>query len=100
MITYLQNEADFDELIKGEKVVIDFYADWCGPCQMLSPVLEEAHEKFEFTLIKINTDLFPNIARRFGIMSIPTLLLFKNGDLVKKELGYKPLPAVLSFVNN
>ena len=99
MITYLENEADFEKFIQGDKVVIDFYADWCGPCQMLSPVLEEAHEQASFDLVKINTDLFPNIAKQFGVMSIPTLLLFKNGELVKKDLGYKPLPAILAFVN-
>ena len=67
---------------------------------MLGPVLEEAQNTVEFTLLKINVDEFPNIARRYGIMSIPTIILFKDGELIKKDLGYKPLPAIINFLKD
>lgn len=100
MAIYLQNEKDYENLIQNGKVLVDFYADWCGPCQMLGPVLEEAQNTIEFTLLKINVDEFPNIARRYGIMSIPTIILFKDGELIKKDLGYKPLPAIINFLKD
>ena len=100
MAIYLQNEKDYENLIQSGKVLVDFYADWCGPCQMLGPVLEEAQNTVEFTLLKINVDEFPNIARRYGIMSIPTIILFKDGELIKKDLGYKPLPAIINFLKD
>ena len=100
MAIYLQNEKDYENLIQNGKVLVDFYADWRGPCQMLGPVLEEAQNTVEFTLLKINVDEFPNIARRYGIMSIPTIILFKDGELIKKDLGYKPLPAIINFLKD
>ena len=100
MAIYLQNEKDYENLIQNGKVLVDFYADWCGPCQMLGPVLEEAQNTVEFTLLKINVDEFPNIARRYGIMSIPTIILFKDGELIKKDLVYKPLPAIINFLKD
>ena len=100
MAIYLQNEKDYENLIQNGKVLVDFYADWCGPCQMLGPVLEEAQNTVEFTLLEINVDEFPNIARRYGIMSIPTIILFKDGELIKKDLGYKPLPAIINFLKD
>ena len=100
MAIYLQNEKDYENLIQNGKVLVDFYADWCGPCQMLGPVLEEAQNTVEFTLLKINVDEFPNIARRYGIMSIPTIILFKDGELIKKDLGYKPLPEIINFLKD
>lgn len=100
MAIYLQSEKDYENLIQNGKVLVDFYADWCGPCQMLGPVLEEAQNTVEFTLLKINVDEFPNIARRYGIMSIPTIILFKDGELIKKDLGYKPLPAIINFLKD
>ena len=100
MAIYLQNEKDYENLIQNGKVLVDFYADWCGPCQMLGPVLEEAQNTVEFTLLRINVDEFPNIARRYGIMSIPTIILFKDGELIKKDLGYKPLPAIINFLKD
>ena len=100
MAIYLQNEKDYENLIQNGKVLVDFYADWCGPCQMLEPVLEDAQNTVEFTLLKINVDEFPNIARRYGIMLIPTIILFKDGELIKNDLGYKPLPAIINFLKD
>ena len=85
MIKYLKQENEFNELIKN-RVLVDFYADWCGPCGRLMPILEEIDN---IDIIKVNTDMFPNIARSYGIMSIPTLILFEDGKEMRKEIGFK-----------
>lgn len=86
---YLENELDFDKLIKNDKVLVDFYADWCGPCRMISPIVEEiAKENNDLQVVKVNVDNFEAIARKYGIMSIPTLIVFKNGKEVNKNIGY------------
>lgn len=70
-------------------VLVDFYADWCGPCKMLAPTIEALAEEFEgkVKIGKLNVDNAPDTAQKFGIMSIPTLLYFKNGELVNKSIG-------------
>lgn len=86
---YLEKESDFNELIKNEKVLVDFYADWCGPCRMISPIIEEiAKEDKNLEVIKVNVDNFENIARTYGIMSIPTLMVFKKGKEINKSVGF------------
>ena len=86
---YLENELDFDKLIKNDKVLVDFYADWCGPCRMISSIVEEiAKENNDLQVVKVNVDNFEAIARKYGIMSIPTLIVFKNGEEVNKNIGY------------
>lgn len=86
MIKHLEKEEDFYEIIKEGPIIVDFYADWCGPCKMLLPVLDE----IDFaTILKVNVDEFPDIAKRFGIMSIPTLVFFKNGLEQNREIGYR-----------
>lgn len=98
MILHLENEKDFEKEIQGDLVLVDFYADWCGPCQMLIPVIEELEQETDIKVVKINTDELPDIARMFRIMSIPTLLLFKEGKLVKKDLGYMPIERLREFI--
>lgn len=98
MIKYLTNEADFDSEIQSGTVLVDFYADWCGPCQMLGPVLEELESQQDIKIIKINVDSLSGIARKFGVMSIPTLILFKDGKEVKKQTGYMPLQHLKAFI--
>lgn len=85
MIKYLEKEEDFDKLIQ-EEVIVDFYADWCGPCKMVGAILEEIEE---FNVLKVNVDDFKDIAIKYGIMSIPTLIKFKGGEEVKKVIGYR-----------
>lgn len=86
---HLKDENKFDELIKKTSVLVDFYATWCGPCQLLAPVLEEVEKELpDLEIIKVDVDEIPSIARRFGIMSIPTLIVFKNGKQEKTSLGY------------
>lgn len=84
MIKYLENEQDFIKEIQKDLVVVDFYADWCGPCKMMGKVLEEIDN---IDILKVNVDNFPNIAREHKVMSIPTLIIFKNGKEDKKTIG-------------
>jgi len=84
------NENEFDEKVKNGKVVIDCYAPWCGPCRALSPIIDEiAKENESVSFYKLNVDNAENIARKFGIMSIPTILIFDNGELKNKSVGFK-----------
>ena len=80
----------FDELIKGETpVVCDFYADWCGPCKMLAPVIEKCSEKFtNAKFVKVNVDDCFELAARYGVMSIPMIGVFKGGELADKSVGF------------
>ena len=85
------NKEKFDELLKGEKpVVCDFYADWCGPCKMLAPVMEDMSGKFKDSaeFVKVNVDNNPELSVRYGIMSIPFVAVFKGGELSAKSVGY------------
>lgn len=84
MIKHLENIEDFEKEINGE-VIVDFYADWCGPCKMLGPVLEETG----FNVLKVNVDDFHELAVKYGIMSIPTLIKFKDGQEIKKVIGFR-----------
>ena len=85
------NKEKFEELLKGDKTVVcDFYADWCGPCRMLAPVMEEMSEKYKdkAEFVKVNVDEVPELSVRYGIMSIPLVAVFKNGEQAAKSLGY------------
>jgi len=87
-------DQNFDELVlKSDKpVVVDFWAEWCGPCRMLAPVVEELSEEFKGSALigKLNVDENAEVSMRYGIRSIPTLLFFKNGELVDKQVGVVP----------
>ena len=101
MILHINEEEKFNEEIKQGKVFVDFFATWCGPCQMLAPVLEEMDQKGEFgdiKVIKVDVDEAPEIAGRFNVQSIPTLLLFKDGKVVDTRLGFMPKPMLLKFL--
>ncbi len=91
VIKYLDSNASLDKEIDKGVWLVDFYADWCGPCKMLIPVLEE----IDFTdVIKVNVDEYPEIAQKFGIMSIPSLLFFKNGLEQDREIGYRGIDEI------
>ena len=80
---------EFNEKIKEGKVLIDCYADWCGPCRMLGPILEELSNEIDtYKFYKLNVDEASDIARQFGIMSIPTMLIFEDGKLKQKLIGF------------
>lgn len=99
MIKHLEKEADFEQEIKEGKVLVDFYADWCGPCQMLVPVIEQLEKETGMKVIKIDVDSLPGLARQFRVMAIPTLLLFENGKMVKRETAYMPIEHLRRFVS-
>jgi thioredoxin 1 len=81
----------FNENIASGYALVDFYADWCGPCKMIAPVLEQvAQEMPELNIVKLNVDDSPQVASKYNVMSIPTIILFKDGQLVAQSLGFQP----------
>ena len=89
--------TNFSELINDSKlVIVDFWATWCGPCRMISPILDELEEEMadQITVVKVNVDDADEIAAQYRIMSIPTLLFIKNGQIVDKTVGAMPKPAL------
>lgn len=91
---------NLDKVLKeNKKVLIDFYADWCGPCRMLSPIIEEVKKEVTDVLVtKINVDEFPDIASRYGVRSIPTLIYIKDGEVVNQMIGVKPKKDILNML--
>lgn len=94
-IIHLQNE-NFNELIK-EKTLVDFYANWCGPCKMIAPELEKVESNVK--VIKVDVDEFEDLARTHGVMSIPTLVLFENGKELKRTIGFMDKDKIEKFIN-
>ena len=98
----IATNTSFDSLLEGEKlVIVDFWATWCGPCRMLSPLLDEVEAEMsdKITVVKVNVDDADEIAMRYRIMSIPTLLFFKNGQLVDKTVGAMPKRTLVEKIN-
>ena len=93
MIKYLERDNFAEEIEKG-RILVDFYADWCGPCKMMGTVLETMDEN----ILKVNVDKFPEIARQFGIMSIPTLMIFEEGKAVAKNIGFMTKEDLTEFL--
>ena len=97
--TITLSETTFDEEINGAStpVLVDFWAEWCGPCKMIAPILDEiaSEQEGRLTVAKLNVDDAPDVARRFGVMSIPTLILFNDGKPAKRVVGAKPKAALL-----
>ena len=89
------------EVLRSDKpVLLDFWASWCGPCRMVSPIIDEiAATRSDVRVGKINVDEQPELARQFGIMSIPTLVVMKNGQIVNQAVGARPRSAIESMLN-
>jgi len=98
----IATNTNFDGLLVDDRlVIVDFWAVWCGPCRMLSPLLDEVEEEMagKITVVKVNVDDADEIAMRFRIMNIPTLLFFKNGQLVDKTVGAMPKNLLVQKIN-
>ena len=95
MIKYLENE-NLNDLVKEGITLVDFYADWCGPCKMLGAVLEG----MDLNIIKINTDKHQELAQKYGVMSIPTVYIYKDGKEVYKFIGFKSKEEINQIINN
>lgn len=92
----------FDELVlrSDKPVLVDFWAPWCGPCRMVSPLVDEIAEEREDVVVgKVNVDEQPELAAQFGVMSIPTLLVFKDGEVAQKAVGARPKDALLALLD-
>jgi len=95
-------DSDFAQQVEQSgTVLVDFWAPWCGPCKMIAPVLEEIDSEIgdKIKITKLNVDENPETAGRFGVMSIPTLLVFKDGNVVDKIVGFQPKDALLNTLN-
>ena len=97
----LTKENFHQEVILSDKpVLVDFWASWCGPCQALAPTIDEiADEHAEIKVGKVNVDEQPELARQFRVMSIPTLMVFKNGDMVRREVGGRSKEEILALMD-
>ncbi len=96
----INNNNFQDEVMHSEKLVLlDFWASWCGPCRMVSPIVDEiAAERSDIKVCKINVDEQPELAARFGVMSIPTLVVMKNGKVINQAVGARPKAQILAML--
>jgi thioredoxin 1 len=95
-------ESNFDEIISsGKPVLVDFWAEWCGPCLMMAPVIDELADKYKESAIicKVNVDTNPNLSIKFGIRSIPTMMIFKNGKVADKVIGATQKNALIAKID-
>ena len=103
MSVYHINKQNFESAVKNSEkpVLLDFYATWCGPCHMVSPIIDEiAAENPDYLVGKINVDEEPELAQAFGVISIPTLVVMKNGQVEKKSTGARPKAQILSMLRS
>lgn len=95
------NQENFQEEIKEGLVLVDFYATWCGPCKMMHPIIEEIGKENEnLKIIKVDVDKHDELAHKYGIMSIPTIMLFRNGDMVEKNIGFVSKDILEQWIKN
>ena len=94
-----KNNFENEVINSNKKVLVDFYASWCGPCRMLSPIIEEiANEREDIKVVKINVDAEPELSAQYGIMSIPTLMVFESGEIIHQMMGARPKDDILDML--
>ena len=95
------NDFDADVINNEKSVLVDFWAEWCGPCKAIAPILDELAEEFDATLdvVKLNVDENPSVSQKFGIRSIPTIIIFKNGAVQAQKLGAMSKSQLVEFIN-
>ncbi len=99
MITTCNSIEQFKEGIKKELLIVDFFATWCGPCKMMEPVFEElVNDLKDLEVLKVDVDKYNEIAREYQVMSIPTIIVFKNGNVVDSKVGYMPKELLVKWV--
>ena len=99
VMTITKSNFDAEVLQESKPVLLDFWASWCGPCRMVSPIIDEiASERADLKVGKVNVDEQPELAAKFGVMSIPTLIVMKDGKVVNQTAGARPKPQILSLI--
>jgi len=102
MVTTVTNDTFKTEVLDSEKtVLVDFWAAWCGPCRMLSPVIDEiAQERNDIKVCKVNIDEASDLASKYGVMSVPTLIIFNNGEIINQLIGAVPKDQIIGLIDN
>lgn len=100
MIIVKKNTDDFDKIISSGLVVVDIFAPWCGPCRMLSPNIEHVVQELNVDLVKVNSDDNMEIATKYKVMTVPTLLIFRDGKLIDTKTGYKEIDELKKWIGS
>ena len=96
---HIKTALEFDEVIKEDFVIVDFYADWCGPCKVMDEVFQQFEEQHsDIKIVSVDVDRFGSIARNYGVLSVPTIKIFSNGEVIKEKMGLMMLDELISFV--
>lgn len=102
-IKYVKTTQEFDDLLANEKfVLVDFWATWCAPCRMIAPIIEQLADQYDgkITVAKVDVDEQQELSVRYGIQSIPTVILYKEGEIAAKEIGVKPLNTFTTMLDD
>lgn len=94
------NDEKLSDLIKNGVVLVDFFADWCGPCKMMNPILASIESGNIAHVVKVNADLFPDLAKEYMVNSLPTILLYIDGELKQSFVGATPKPVIINAINS